>query len=500
MIVEPNAKEELFDFTCIFLAEKITERIEKEGKLKGEFDSKNHKVTILNSSDLPDSLLNKILYENTVLTPFGNFGCQLQTKRNQEGNWEVLFSPSESFAKIEFDYFSDECDNDSITDSILLTSRELFKHCIEDDIPIRFGLTCQKPMHLEDRMDSFASLRCFSILSPHDWNDDTNPKEILEMEEVISENLIKIATQFLNRHEGVKGIWYREDYQKLLKDEFDIEIGEEFSTGFANKEYFEKIGIYSFRLKEGKKPSEAIKKFLQGPTVADCGNALLVCHYKNLLDIIGEEKFDQLFSMEGLRLTIGQKGITDLENPIYWLSDYTEASILQLEGIFGKRPLQLGDECYFQGVPWYGNKHPAGYGGGWNMIYVGDNDMGDQLFVGHGSEKPLTEREINQKLVELYNLERSPEDELYVTQAKKPWLYSKELNFYLKKHETISLENLTTKKREAYIPGFVAGSPKRLSAKELIRLKKSEDVRSNMCFFARKKAETIAKELFEPML
>src|SRR5690606_16151236 len=120
-------------------------------------------------------------------------------------------------------------------------------------------------------------------------------------------------------------------------------------------------------------------------------------------------------------LVIGQKTITG-SGPMSFLAEFTDASKQRKVGVIGNRPLQIGDACYFQGVIWYGNKHPTGHCGGLNAIYIGNNSDGDQLFTAHGLEIPLTEREINQHFIEWYNLKRTYQDDQAA--AKNPKLYN----------------------------------------------------------------------------
>lgn len=352
-----------------------------------------------------------------------------------------------------------------------------------DLVLIREGLTqtpsCipQKTIELEETLDK---------------------QEVASMEKAISEGVIKATSQFLNKHEMHKGIWYPNDYRKYLIDEFNIEMDESFCSGFADERFFEKTGFFTFKLKDGEKASEALLSFLNGPTVADCGNATMACYYKCILDIIGEEKFDQLFSSEALALTISQNGITDMESPISYLdlAGYTEAAKQMSQGVFGKRPLKIGEECHFEGVIWYANKHPEGFASGENVIYIGDDKEENQLFLAHGFEKPLTENEINQRFIELYNRERTLQDEQFVSRIKKPDLYDIKANGYLLSHYTIS-EKEAEKNTGKFIKGFLAGSIRGLKANELIKLKNSNDVDEYIVKLISKKISSLSNSIFE---
>ncbi len=106
------------------------------------------------------------------------------------------------------------------------------------------------------------------------------------------------------------------------------------------------------------------------------------------------------------------------------------------------------------------------------MIYVGDNEQGRQLFLAHGFEKALTEIEINEMLIELYNRERIPEDLQFIQTSKAPHLYDQNTNYYLQKYYKVST-NIDISK--FVIKGFLAGSGKNLNSKKILKMIKLED-------------------------
>lgn len=355
---------------------------------------------------------------------------------------------------------------------------------------LKIHLSMREPAELSRSYSGLSPInsRLFATIFEEEVVDK---EEITLMEKSISKGVIGAMSQFFNKHEMTKGVWYPNDYRKYLMDEFDVAMNESFCTGFANERFFEKTGPFTFKLKEGEKASEALLSFLEGPTVADCGNATAACYYKCILDVLGEEKFNAVFSSKHFILTIGQEGITDANSPISYLADYSESSKQMAQGSIGKRPLKVGEECYFGGVIWYGNKHPEGAGGGWNVIYIGDNKEGQQLFMAHGFEKTLTENEINQKLVELYNRERTPQDEQYVVIAKKPKLYDKETNEYLVSNYTLSDREIK-KTPNKFIKGFLVGSVRGLQVDEVVKLKNSKNADQFMLKLIAKKASSLS--------
>lgn len=378
----------------------VSHEIAEKG-YKTQYSPVTKKITVLDSSDLSQSILQKILYHPD--NKYDGWYPVIEKERSEEGDFEIRFS-------------------------------------------------CFRPLS-EESMDE---------------------EEVALMEKSASECIVNAMSQFFNTHEMGKGIWYPDEYRKYLMDEFEIEMDENFNTGFANEDFFEKTGRFTFKLKNDVSAYEALLSFLEGPTVADCGNAIEACYYKCVLDIIGEKKFNDLFSSEQFALTIGQN-VFDENSPISLLADFSDAAKRGNAGVFGKRPLKIGEVCHFGGVIWYGNKHPKGSSGGWNVVYVGDDEIGQQLFMAHGFEKPLTEKEIIQKLVELYNSERTPQEEQYLIQAKKPALYDREVNRYLKSHYVISNEEIE-KTPSKFIKGFLAKTISGLQINKLIRLKNANNV------------------------
>lgn len=291
----------------------------------------------------------------------------------------------------------------------------------------------------------------------------------------VSKSLIATMNQYLNKHDKGNGIWYPDDYREFLIKEYNIEMDKSFFYGNANDEFFEKTGHFTFCLKEGKKASEALLSFLQGPTVADCGNAIMACYYKCILDILGKDKFNIIFSSKEFQLKISREGITDLYSPFFFLAHTTQAAKKMVKGDLGRRPLDIGDFCHIAGVEWYSEKHPKGFGGGWNVVYVEDNKDGNQLFTGHGIEK-ATESEIIQLMIECYNKERTSQDEIFIKQNPSlHYIYNKDENSSLKKYYQLNPLKPDLPERLLNRMGFQAGTTMRLSAENLLNLRASKN-------------------------
>jgi hypothetical protein len=309
----------------------------------------------------------------------------------------------------------------------------------------------------------------------------------------ISLLVMKNVEKYLNKHPRGKGLWYPDDFFKYIKRKginlsdasFDpSKTLNKWYDGYANPKFFDKIGPFVFKAKPGILPSDALMAFLEGPTIADCGNATLVIYYKTYLDIVGSEEFNKLYNGNFIIKYI-------MDNPIDRLifvdigANYIESEKKesgkkesgkkesgkkgsQDVGCIGDRPLIVGELLHFGCVKWYANKHPAGFGGGWNVIYGGKNDNGEQIFYAHGLKKPLTEKEINRLCIKDYNLKRTMKDFQYIKDEDKPGLHNKKHNKWLNNYYKIDhneMENNPNKFLEGFLPHTRVFLPSKLHIK-----------------------------------
>ena len=423
--------KDVFGNGGISVGNRISQECAKHGTLKAEYHSDTRKITILNSSEMSPAAL-EILLQNAQVT------------RPSLAGWLAKVSNQRRQENLEVELLDDAGDDQSI----MLDG--LWSSFFEDELALSEKILFEK----KNAIHGTAS-------------------EIASMEKDIAKGVVSAMQQYFNKHTLLQGVWYPDDYRKILKDKFDIEMDESFHMGFANEQFWEKTGNFTFKLKEGCKPSQALLSFLEGPTVADCGNATTACYYKCILDIIGEEKFDQVFGSKGFALKITQR-ILDEDSLLLGLAGFTQAAKNGESGVPGKRPLKIGEECHFSGVIWYGNKHPKGPGGGMNVLYIGDNAQGEQLFMAHGFEKPLTEREIIIRLIESYNRERTPQDEKHIAELQEPLRYAKKVNPHLVIYYTITMDALSVDPN-FFIKGFKADTCNALKAPVLVGLKKAQD-------------------------
>lgn len=254
-----------------------------------------------------------------------------------------------------------------------------------------------------------------------------------------------------NSHDS-NGVYYFTDYIKYCEQNGKTH-NPDFVNGYANNEFWDVIGRYTFRIKPNKKPSEAVNAFLNGLTIADCGNVIVACQLAALLKVFGAEKFDAIFNNKIMPLKISQI-ICDKESCISeYFFDYADKKDIPTKGKIGNRPINEGEMCHFGNVPYYPVKHPMGFSGGFNVICLGKNSKGEDLLLGFSpifKDKPLTETEIALHFINTYNLDRNDLDKEHIKKCGHPSIYNmKNLNV----KEAISIEEGLKD-----VKGYLAGS------------------------------------------
>lgn len=215
---------------------------------------------------------------------------------------------------------------------------------------------------------------------------------------------------------------------------YDSSFSPKYQNGFANNEYWDVVGLYDFKLKSGRKPSDAISAFFTGTTLADCGSTISACQLKALLKVLGTEKFDAIFSDPNHPLVITEsinatsEGIRNFASNFFNTENLNGSSNI---GRIGHRPIQKGEACQIWGPPYYGQKHPGGFGRLENVICAGKNEQGEDLFIGFGNcfkNGPLTEAQIIQVLINEYNKDRDGLDMKIINSSSNPSYYDLKKN------------------------------------------------------------------------
>lgn len=255
-----------------------------------------------------------------------------------------------------------------------------------------------------------------------------NPLE-KKMGEIVANTVQGIAADYEMRRSGWKqnpdllkgGIWMQNEYFKALK-ELGESAGPRLKHLVDNGYFYHPFPPKSFgripsnssasgyelsriQLKLGQKPSEALTSLLEKKEfcLLDCTLTCQIGQYNALLDALGPDKFDKLFSPEG-------------EHPMLLSQYYNNPLCMGLlsnrsksYGTKEDRPIQVGDRLAYRNYNNYNQKHKLM--GDCQAINVTPtcSNSGKQMFVGLGLPvKGLSESELEQYLVDEYN--KKPQD------------------------------------------------------------------------------------------
>jgi len=247
----------------------------------------------------------------------------------------------------------------------------------------------------------------------HDPVPEKTP-EISPTQEALGQHAVACMIQAnLGPHTKDSGIWYAQGYQQNFPDEWE----DDYRMGYANPEYWERIGQWQWRLKEKRSASAGVKAWLKGLTIAECYSTAIVSEVDAIRAAIGDARFDELYGSEDKavepRLELGQKGSNAL------IGKLRPTSTGPAVGTIGHRPAAVGEWHYFYNHPQYLLKHPAG-------VYQGENALlreetapsGDQLWEGLGQRR-VTERQMYANMMADYNLPRTKWDDDRLEEIRK---------------------------------------------------------------------------------
>lgn len=249
--------------------------------------------------------------------------------------------------------------------------------------------TLSLPM-IRDRWDKFPPPKVHPLCAQD---------EATCLQSQIAASVHKTAMQILNRESGSrKGVMYADTYAK----EFGLRDLIEAYDKFCSKSF--EVHESHYQLKKGITPLNALEDFLEGPTVADCGLTMDSIYFKAMADVIGEEKFNALFSLPELHFRLSAFGVHAKESlfPVFTKSVCTQFDLKN-----SKQP-PVGSRTYIHGVPWYRAKHPIGNWIGHHTVCLGHTKTGEPLFWGLGLKSFKTEKQIVKMLLQDYNSPQSP--------------------------------------------------------------------------------------------
>jgi hypothetical protein len=304
------------------------------------------------------------------------------------------------------------------------------------------------------------------------------PKETNELRNRFGLAVVESVQEMVRNSEDAKvkgdltrGIWYPSDYILALKQgnessktryEWLRSKGHLVDGWLSNKHFspvttqmgiFIKRRAWNFLMKDEVLPSDALKAAKVGLSILDCGTVCQIARYDALLKILGEEKFNRLFSEpHGQKLNISFDD--DALNPLRFFFDFAESAKKQVKGSIGKRIVQKGQMVSFKGVEKYEKKHPSGMGGNYNLI-CSNETPGEQRYVGHGlPSEGMTEEEIARMMVREYNQKPDHLSRVAVSQHKEM-----ELILETRRSERLEKDEIPEKSALRHVKGYDRGSP-----------------------------------------
>jgi DNA replication protein DnaC len=254
----------------------------------------------------------------------------------------------------------------------------------------------------------------------------TYKKDVSSFKENIESNLAQLLNSYNINYESRDpkeiGMWYKSDYSKLVNNDDD---SNQF-IGFANDKYWNiKVStlygdqlVSYFQSFDYIKPSDALKSFIIGPTFTECANVIQVTIYHHILNLVGEDKFNELFGnlltpfiitptlytpWEIKKRKKNNKKYEPIkENPLYFLCD--KIKDISLES------LRNNDIVYIKGIKYYNLKHFSGDLIGYNLICIRPSPSDNPKFIGFGpnifNNGAKTYDEMHKILIDGYNQEQ----------------------------------------------------------------------------------------------
>lgn len=164
------------------------------------------------------------------------------------------------------------------------------------------------------------------------------------------------------------GMWYSDDLLDFARVQDARMSPLSTMPGRVPTDAFERLprrfGLYALRLRPCRSASEALRHFIAGPTVTECGNWLMALQYEALLHVMGESAFDAHFGDPDVTLPTERRML--LNHPDFGALEQLWCDVDVPEQ--GQDvSLHVGDLVHFAGVPHYAVKHPLGVavGGTW---------------------------------------------------------------------------------------------------------------------------------------
>lgn len=223
-----------------------------------------------------------------------------------------------------------------------------------------------------------------------------------------------------------KGIMYDHEYSREV-------LGQQEETHdiMQKKDEIKKAPLPCFELgekdlrhfiaKDGVSPSEALHSFLEGPIAADCGSTVEAVYSKAIFDLLGQRKFDAVFTDPQEKFQIRKWICPDIESSLFPFLDFVSPYVYAETD---PKQLELGDHVCATGVPWFTIKHPFGHMQGMHGLVVGFTPEQEPLIAGLGMQAPRTLAQIYDDLLEANNAPQTPVEIKFIEWVGKERYYS----------------------------------------------------------------------------
>jgi Domain of unknown function (DUF4157)/Protein-glutamine gamma-glutamyltransferase len=194
-------------------------------------------------------------------------------------------------------------------------------------------------------------------------------------------------------------------YEHTYRQQFPGSWQDQYLGGYANPGLFDRFAPMCWRLRPGHGAAAALRAWLRGLTIAECGSTLVAIQLRSLLQVVGDWKFDQMFGSAQNGTAPSVQLLTITSN----LGQCMPQQLITGAGMTDNGPrFKLGAKYYFENHPSYLHKHPDGAMSGENAVYLGSEGEA-HYFSGFGIGR-VTAGRMCGILLEAYNEERTEGD------------------------------------------------------------------------------------------
>jgi hypothetical protein len=236
-------------------------------------------------------------------------------------------------------------------------------------------------------------------------NDSITPYDQARHETALGRDINQKMTdvnQAMGGNDATHGVHYEHTYRNKFPDAWR----DEYIGGYADPNRFQRHAPMIWELLAQQSASVALRSWLAGLTIAECGSVLVAIQLSSLLQVVGDWTFDQMFGSTDPQKqpTVHRLRITSN------LDHCLPQGLARGAGTTpqGQAEFKLGAKYYFENHPAYLRKHPDGALAGENAVYFGEGHDGPQ-FAGFGIG-PVGAQRMCSILCGAYNRQRSEGD------------------------------------------------------------------------------------------